>query len=247
MADATSRPDHVLAELRRRIHDGELPEGAKLPSVRALAATYGIDRNHAEQVITDLRHDGLIITKPGAGSYVRRFRAIPRSSPARLARAGWESGRAIQDADTRERPRTVDIRTGEAAAPPWATEALGLPAGATTAFRSRRFEVDGRSVQLADSWLPVDIVRGTQIMHTDTGPGGTYARLAELGHAPTHFVEYLRARMPRPEEAERLELPPGTPVLEITRHAYEESGRCVEVNRMILDGTAYLVDYSFPA
>jgi GntR family transcriptional regulator len=36
-------------------------------------------------------------------------------------------------------------------------------------------------------------------------------------------------------------------VVEITRHAFQEDGRCVEVNRMILDGTAYILDYAFDA
>jgi GntR family transcriptional regulator len=84
-------------------------------------------------------------------------------------------------------------------------------------------------------------------MHTDVGPGGIYARLAEGGHGPATFTEYLRARMPLPEETERLELPEGTPVVEVTRHAFDDSSRCVEVNRMILDGSAYLLDYTFTA
>jgi GntR family transcriptional regulator len=57
----------------------------------------------------------------------------------------------------------------------------------------------------------------------------------------------LLARMPRPDESGLLDLPGGTPVIEITRHAYADDGRCVEVNRMVLDGAAYLLDYSFPA
>jgi len=77
--------------------------------------------------------------------------------------------------------------------------------------------------------------------------GGIYARLAELGHAPATFTEYLRARMPHPDETDRLDLPDGTPIIEITRHAHTETGDCIEVNRMILDGTAYLLDYTFPA
>jgi len=102
-------------------------------------------------------------------------------------------------------------------------------------------------VQLATSYLPPDLARGTAIMHTNPGPGGIYARLADAGHSPQTFTEYVRGRMPVPDERKRLELPDGTPVLEITRHAYDQNGRCVEVNRMILDATAYVIDYTFPA
>ena len=102
----------------------------------------------------------------------------------------------------------------------------------------------GSDSKLASSWR---CGGGSEVGHTDTGPGGSYAVLAEAGHAPAHFTEYLVARMPRPEETSRLDLPQGTPVIEITRHAFDADGRCVEVNRMILDGSAYLLDYSFPA
>jgi GntR family transcriptional regulator len=109
------------------------------------------------------------------------------------------------------------------------------------------YVVDEKAVQLAVSHYPTDLARGSRIMHTDTGPGGSYAVLADLGHAPVEFTEFVLARMPRPEESERLDLPQGTPVIEITRQAFEDGGRCVEVNRMILDGSAYLLDYTFPA
>jgi GntR family transcriptional regulator len=141
----------------------------------------------------------------------------------------------------------VDVEVGEMPAPEWVAKPLGIVPGKPVVFRSRRFVVDDRSVQLATSYVPVAIARGTAIMHTDTGPGGMYARLAEKGHAPAKFTEFVHARMPLPEEARRLSLPAGTPVLEITRHAFQVDGRCVEINRMILDGSAYLLDYTFSA
>jgi GntR family transcriptional regulator len=53
--------------------------------------------------------------------------------------------------------------------------------------------------------------------------------------------------MPDPAQVERLRLPDGTPVVEITRYTFQDDGRCVEVNRMTLDATAYVLDYSFRA
>src|SRR5690606_20874411 len=153
----------------------------------------------------------------------------------------------IQDADTQERPRTVDVQVGEEPAAEWIANALGIEPDVSVVFRSRRFAVEGQPVQLATSYLPVDLARGSAIMHTDTGPGGIYARLADQGHAPVAFVEELRCRMPNPDETEALELPDGTPVIEIIRRAFQSDGRCVEVNRMVLDGSTYVLDYTFAA
>ena len=58
-------------------------------------------------------------------------------------------------------------------------------------------------MQPAASYLPVDLARGTAAMFTDTGSGGTYARLAESGNEPVTFVVDLRCRAPHPEEVKR--------------------------------------------
>jgi len=247
MTDQEPAYRRILGELRSRILSGDLPPGAKLPSVRELAQQYGVPNGTAARAVAELRAEGRVISKHGAGVYVREFREIRRSSPSRLARERWVRGVPIQDADTGDRTRAVDVEVGEQPAPDWVAHALDVDPGSPVAFRSRRFVVDERFVQLATSYLPVDLVRGTAIMHTNPGKGGIYARLIELGHAPVTFSEELRCRMPLPDEIDRLQLPDGTPVIEITRHAFQADGRCVEVNRMILDATAYVLDYTFSA
>ncbi|WP_412541158.1 UTRA domain-containing protein [Longispora sp. K20-0274] len=172
---------------------------------------------------------------------------IRRSSPARLSRTRWGAGQMVQGADTEAGPGVVDVVVAEGPAPAWVAGPLGLRPGSDVLSRSRRFLVDERPVQLAVSYYPADLVRGTRIAETDTGPGGAYARLAEQGHAPARFTEYVRGRVPSPVEAEGLGLLSGAFVLEITRHPFTAAGLCVEVNRMILDATAYILDYSFDA
>ena len=56
--------------------------------------------------------------------------------------------------------------------------------------------LDDKPVLLATSYLPASVVAGSAITREDTGPGGTYARLAELGYKPVHFREEIRSRMP---------------------------------------------------
>lgn len=237
----------VLDQLRARILAGDLAPGAKLPSVRELSDRYGIPTGTAARVIAELRAEGRVISRQGSGVYVREFREIRRRSPSRLARERWGLGQAIQDTDTTTRPRTVDVQVGEEPAPEWVATALAVEPGAPVVYRRRRFEVDERPVQVATSYLPTHLARGTAIMHTDTGEGGIYARLGETGHAPVMFVEELRCRMPHPTETDQLRLPEGTPVIEITRQAFQADGQCVEVNRMILDATAYVLEYQFTA
>lgn len=127
------------------------------------------------------------------------------------------------------------------------SDALGIPAGTQVWARSRRFVLDGKPVLVATSYLPAGVVGDSAITQADTGPGGTYARLAELGHAPLHFREEIRSRMPSAGEAERLALSMGTPVIQIVRTAFAEGGRAVEFNEMTLDSASYVLEYDFDA
>lgn len=239
--------EQLADELRAAIAAGELT--GRLPSLTGLATRYSVTTDVARRAVEVLRGEGLVVTKQGSGTYVRRFERIVRSSPGRLSAGQWGAGRPIQEADTADRPRTVDVIVGEVPATGPVAEALGVEPDAPVLSRARRFAVDGRPVQLAESLLPLDIVGGTRVAYSDVGPGGTYARLAELGHAPVRFVERLHARAPRPEEVDRLGLTTsvGALVVEITRYAYTAEDRCVEVNRMVLDATAYELEYHFTA
>lgn len=231
----------AVATLRERIIDGVYGPGDRLPSATVIATEFDIDRGTASRVLAELRHAGLIITKPGSGSFVRTFEPILRSFPGRLL--AWRDGQAIQDADTGKRPRAVAVTVNEVASGPSTAIAFGISPGDPLVRRSRRFTVEDRPVQLADSYYLPDMVRGTPIVYTDTGPGGVYARLAEIGREPVRFTERLRARMPLTGEATALDLPTGTPVLAIIRSAFDAADRCVEVTEMILDASAYELDY----
>lgn len=142
---------------------------------------------------------------------------------------------------------TVSTEVTEETAPSAVVATLGLQPGERVIVRSRRFHVGDRPVQLAISYIPARIAAGTAIAQVDTGPGGMYARLTELGYGPVEFSEEIRARMPSPEEAGALNLPQGTPIIQISRRAATEDGTVVELNEMVLDAYAYILEYSFRA
>lgn len=244
----TSEARRVADNLRGMILSGDLADGERLPSLTMLAQQYGVTVDIARQAINALRGERLVTTRRGSGAFVSRFALIVRSSPSRLSRDVWGSGATIQDADTGPRPRTVDVVVSEVAATGEVAAALGVKPGRKVLSRARRFVVDDRPVQLATSYLPLNIAKGTAVMYTDTGPGGVYARLAERGHAPVRFVERVAARAPRPDERAALDMSASAGlVFEIIRRAIDAADRCVEVSVMVLDVAAYELEYAFPA
>jgi GntR family transcriptional regulator len=106
---------------------------------------------------------------------------------------------------------------------------------------------DDVPVQLARSWFPLDITRGTQIAESDTGPGGVYNRLADLGHDPTEYAETVRVRLPAGDEVRLLRLDAEQRVYAIRRTAADSSGRVVEVNDMVLPAHQWELVYRWPA
>jgi len=232
--------------LRDLIDSGEFAPGARLPGENDLMRDHAVARATARQALAQLVNWGLAEARKGSGIYVREFRPIVRDGITRLAAATWPSGVSVWETETQGRDLVVDqVEVTEADAPERVRLLLGLSDGAAAVLRSRRYVLDGKPVLLSRSWLPATIASGTPIVQPDPGPGGIYARLADAGRAPTRFREDLRSRMPMPEEAERLVIAPGTPVVEICRIALDADGIPVEVNEMTADSSAYVFRYEF--
>ncbi|MGW5667732.1 TetR/AcrR family transcriptional regulator C-terminal domain-containing protein [Micromonospora sp. NPDC003776] len=69
----------IAAELRRRIDLGELRPGDPVPSARRLTREHGVAIATATKVLALLRDEGLVLTRPGAGTVVAPARpAAPR-------------------------------------------------------------------------------------------------------------------------------------------------------------------------
>ncbi len=179
---------------------------------------------------------------------MRSFRPLRRQGIQRLARSQWGEGRSVRSVDTEDRALVVDrVSVTEQGAPERVARVLGVEEGEPVCVRSRRFALDGKPLLLATSYLPAGLVAGSAITQEDTGPGSTYARLAELSLEPVHFREEIRSRMPTAAEAEQLRLPTGTPVMLVCRTAFTAEGRAVEVNEITLDSASYILEYAFDA
>ncbi|MFF7352934.1 winged helix-turn-helix domain-containing protein [Streptomyces filipinensis] len=63
----------IADEFKRKIRDGELAPGDKLPSEAELMTKHGVSRTVARQAISRLREDGYAISHQGKGS----FAALP--------------------------------------------------------------------------------------------------------------------------------------------------------------------------
>ncbi|MBD0695538.1 GntR family transcriptional regulator [Streptomyces sp. CBMA123] len=246
--DKQPKYQRIADSLKAAIDAGHYRAGDRLPGENDLMDEYGVARMTARQALGVLQSEGIAEARRGSGVFVRDFRPLRRRGIQRLAQGQWGSGRSIWSADIDNRSLVVDqVSVTERGAPEHVARVLGVEPGVPMCVRHRRFVLDGKPVLLSTSYLPAVLVAGTAITREDTGPGGTYARLAEIGAKPVHFREEVRSRMPGGEEAARLELSAGTPVILICRTAFADEGQVVELNEMILDAASYVLEYDFDA
>jgi GntR family transcriptional regulator len=237
----------IADDLKAAIEAGEYAPGDRLPGENVLAPRYGVAVMTARQALRTLKNQGLAESRRGAGVFVQAFRPIRRRGIQRLARNQWGAGKSIWDADD-DRALSVDQVSVEEVTPPrHIADVLGLADGETACARSRRYSLEERPVMLAVAYLPYELVAGSAITRPDTGPGGIYARLTDLGHAPVHFREEVRGRLPTSTEAAQLGMSVERPVLKVCRTAYSADGQAVEVQEMTLDSASYVLDYEFDA
>jgi GntR family transcriptional regulator len=249
---ADDRPPYrqIADHLRAAIERGELQPGDRLPSEAALMKHYQVARMTARQAIQELRSEGRVVSEQGRGVFVRQAPPVRRLASERFARRHRDAGLAAFSAEAAKSgftPRVDQIEVSRALPPPEVRERLQLPEDAPVVIRSRRYLADGRPVEMAVSYIPADLADGTRMAEPDTGPGGIYARLEEMGHALARFTEEVSARMPTAAERRCLDLSPGTPVIILVRTALDVTGRPVEVCDTVKSAPAYVLEYDFPA
>jgi GntR family transcriptional regulator len=249
----TQRPEYiqVAAALRDAIIQGEWAPGALMPSEPELAVRYGVTRSTVNRAMSVLRTEGLVRPERGRGTTVNQLPVIRREALARQRRDAREAGqgRGAFDGELRRlglTPRS-DVEVAEMAAPDEVAGLLGVDQGTTVLARRRRMYANDIPVQLATSYLPLDIVAGTALASADPGPGGTYSRLADLGHAPATYTETARVRPPDASEAKFLQMDPDQRVVTIQRTARTAAGRIVEVNEITLPAHQWELVYEWSA
>lgn len=243
----TARYRQVADDLREGIKRGTYGPGAALPSQPELARKYGLNQTSISRAISLLESEGLVRTEHGRGSYVldvptvKRVRHIPprgngsgSSFAESLRKAGLQPSTNLVQAEVVDPPDVV-------------AKHLGLSDGEQTLLRKRHMFADDKPVQVATSYIPLDIAGGVDIAFPDTGPTGLYKRLAERGFKVVRFVEEIEARRPTAEEVEFLRISSGQQVLEVVRFAFDRLGRAIEVVVNVFPSQLWKLTYEWAA
>lgn len=177
------------------------------------------------------------------------FEPIFRDANHRLSAELRAAGKSVWSADVgNRRLEVLDQAVSyveDEDMPAGLREVLGT---ARLVVRDRVYAVDGRRVCWARSYLPAELAEGNPIGSLDTGPGGTPARLAELGHELVSFiedVEFVERENVTAEERDALDIDDMTAVTRVTRRSADAAGQVVEVTDMRLVASAYRLRWAW--
>lgn len=233
----------IADDLRQRIATGALGMGAQLPTEAQLTEEFDAARETVRRALDLLRNEGLTIGRPPLGVFVRARKSMiyrPQAEFEPAPSAEMDRFMASLTAEGRSPAQSIGV---EVVHPP-ADVAQRLQTGdKVVVVRKRIRSLEGEPYNTNDSYYPRELVQGSEIMLPDDIARGANEVLAELGALQVRAIDEFWSRMPTPDEATRLELPPGSPIFYHLCTGYRADGMPVRVAVNILPGDRHVVVY----
>jgi GntR family transcriptional regulator len=243
---AAEVPHRQIADtIRGRIRQGEWAPGERLPSIPAIAHLFGVAKQTVQRAVDQLRIEGVLITKPGSGTYVRGTRRRLN----RLSRGRYGALRGYHS-DLAARYRQYLTEVGRSPAPPEVADAYGVADGTPLVVRRHLVRAQDAPVEVGASWFLVADAGGTSLEQERGFGRPLYQEVEDVtGRRYTTATDQIAARQPTRGEAELLAIRPDTPVLHLLHVAYDERRRPIEVSQATWPGpmTTLTERYDIPA
>jgi DNA-binding GntR family transcriptional regulator len=230
--------------LRARILAGDLPPGTRLPSIRQLARERDVSDAVTRAVMAVLIAAGLVESRPGSGYYVRNQRLIIRDVAARYRHGTAITSPFAADVIAAGGEPRWEHHSEPDAAPASIAVRLGIEPDDPVMRTTYRYLADEEPIQLATSWEPLALTRGTDVELPEDGEVvGVIARMDHIGVRIDRVIEAVQERSASAEEIDALGLPPrGAHVVTIER-TYYAGELAVETCDIVLPSGRYQLVY----
>ncbi|HVO20212.1 MAG TPA: GntR family transcriptional regulator [Anaeromyxobacter sp.] len=200
----------VYEDIRRRIEGLDYAVGSFVPTESELCALLGVSRTTVRKAVELLVDDGFLAVRRGRGTEVLDFRAVQKLQ------------RITSFSETlRERGCAVtyrELKVRRVPASPSVADDLQLPAGAPVILVHRLVVADGKPIALMDNYLAPEMVPGLEAKVRRMRTQPLYAFLeAEYGVTLDEATDSITALAATRDEAARLRIPPGTPLIFVRR------------------------------
>lgn len=218
------RYQQVADHLRKQIDDGTYAPGQALPSESVLAEQFDLNRTTINKAVRQLVSQGVVRVEHGRGAFVRDRRELVRWGAQRYMRGAAAAPHRREAASGGWTDEFAAELSKTEATPAIATR-LGIATGDAVSQAIYTRTVDGEAVQVSTQWEPLALTRGTSAETPSDGSLGSpdvITRFERIDIRITHVTEVIRARMPSPDEVDRLHIDAGTPILAVERTHWAE-------------------------
>ncbi|TDC75891.1 GntR family transcriptional regulator [Streptomyces hainanensis] len=249
MGDSRPVYQRIADDLRRRIDEGELSVGDRIPSRAELKRAYAASDQTVDRAVRVLKAAGYASGQFGRGVFVsdrvpigalvRSTAAVDSPLAARLSVPDAGSAGGAPDlaweavSTTTAAPADIAVR-------------LGLTPGERVMCTRYEYLADRRPLQLATSWEPLALTEGTDVVFPERGPyarRGVRGRFAAIGIRVVHAREIVGSRPATSPEAEALGCAPGQCVTAVERTHYDAEERPVETSDTVVLGDRWRLEY----
>lgn len=228
----------VLNDLRKKIESGQLAPGEVIPSVSELSRTHQVAGTTVQKALRALKAAGLVDSEVGKRTVVRETKRL-------ISRSGDFVSPVPPGAKTPHGPSGTP-EVAQVVPPDDVAEKLGIDPDAP-AIRRSRIMVDGETpLEIATSYIPLDIAEGTALAQPGKLKGAVPTVLKQLGFPPRTCREWVESRLPTSSEAKTLKLKPGTPVFRLLRLTSTDGDRPAEVLEVVFSAGRYMLEYDLP-
>ncbi|MFZ0169304.1 MAG: GntR family transcriptional regulator [Candidatus Dormiibacterota bacterium] len=230
----------IASALRSDIEEGRLPAGVQFPSERKLMTRFGVSRSTVRAAISQLRSEGMVVVEKGAGSFVRdpgrdRCQIDARVVGMWLGEVGERPFKLSSPEPHVSRELAGDVLAGR----------LGIPADAKVLQQ----EILGPGPDITRQWtratLHPETEQYAQIRERDMAHDELPSVLSSKGVSIESIDDEVEARMPTPEEREKLGILDGVPVLDVVR-MIRAAGRTAAVIETVVAADLVSLRYSLP-
>lgn len=227
----------VAGELRERISLGDYGDSGALESEAELGQRYGVSRITVRRALEQLRAEGLVTSRKGAGWYVA---GGTFHQPVALG-SFQHAASAVAEAGLELRRRVVEF--GFLATPAEIAETLGLAAEAES-LRVRSVRIaDATPLDAVTEWVPAAVA--AHVSRADAEEIGIWETLRRHGRKIATVRQSIAAVAATEDTAALLGVAPGVPLLLVRRIAVDSGGTALALSNHRYLGHRFRLDVEF--
>lgn len=222
--------DQLVDVLREKI-ETELEPGDLLPSERELSERYGLSRTTVRLALAELESLGLIVRKHGKGTFVSDMKreATDLAGTYSFSEQMRELGRT---------PRTELLEFATREATKSVADHLRIRLGEKVHLMRRLRIADDMPVMVERTYLPASEFVG--LSASEVVGKSLYAVMEQDYHQKIRLAEEeMFASLARKDDAALLDIAEGAPVLQLSRHTYNDRNLVIEYTHSVARGDQF--------